>query len=599
MPSFMLPEEDLPASASPGLETLPAMSDMAGPTAGPVSSADAPDLTHFSLPSASSPAPKTSGLGLADFKSARGSDDDEYIKSLPTHQKIGLALQAFGAAVNGQPNPIDVLLENKRKREAEFRQELGATTQLIKGGIDMVKKIPPGPAREALVNMIARQAGPSGDTVRNALMSVGSEGEADIKDIVGVIDNPAAQAMLIKAASKSDDPKKEALKLLTDSDFRKNLESVADRATMPDVMSKMRVIADAMSRMPEFKTGEGKASYSMGELLDQNDKLPQEFRLTQGEIGTLRRNQILGAVYGLKTEQTTQKEQEAAAKPEKESMTEVAKLNADLAANRITKAQFDAEIRRRNLSSEKQDIKITLGADNALDPEELKMVAQQYLTGDKSAIQGYARNPTQRIALQKAIVAEAKAQGMSGADIAAQTAEFAGITAGSRAVGTRGANIELASAEAEQMIDIVKQKSSAFSGTNFVPWNKALSAYDTQTGAPEIKGLGAAINSLVNVYARAISPSGVPTISDKEHAREMLSKVDSPAQINEVLGVMKQEMAAARASPGQVRKTQREAVTGRRSTDAPKQASQFVEGQVYTDAQGRRAKYVNGTWVPQ
>lgn len=227
------------------------------------------------------------------------------------------------------------------------------------------------------------------------------------------------------------------------------------------------------------------------------------------------------------------------------------------------------------------------------------MVAQQYLTGDKSAIQGYARNPTQRIALQKAIVAEAKAQGMSGADIAAQTAEFAGITAGSRAVGTRGANIELASAEAEQMIDIVKQKSAAFSGTNFVPWNKALAAYDTQTGAPEIKGLGASINSLVNVYARAISPSGVPTISDKEHAREMLSKVDSPAQINEVLGVMKQEMAAARASPGQVRKTQREAVTGRRSTDAPKQASQFVEGQVYTDAQGRKAKYVNGSWVPQ
>ena len=149
------------------------------------------------------------------------------------------------------------------------------------------------------------------------------------------------------------------------------------------------------------------------------------------------------------------------------------------------------------------------------------------------------------------------------------------------------------------MIDIVKQKSAAFSGTNFVPWNKALAAYDTQTGATEIKGLGASINSLVNVYARAISPSGVPTISDKEHAREMLSKVDSPAQINEVLGVMKQEMAAARASPGQVRKTQRGAVTGRRSTDAPKQASQFVEGQVYTDAQGRKAKYVNGSWVPQ
>lgn len=194
-------------------------------------------------------------------------------------------------------------------------------------------------------------------------------------------------------------------------------------------------------------------------------------------------------------------------------------------------------------------------------PEALRMTAEQYLTGDRQAVAGYARNATARIALQNEIVKVAKEKGWKGSDIAAQMADFQGIMSGSRTVGTRAAQIELASSEAEKMIDIVLEKSKGFDRTSFVPLNKALRAFETQTGQPEVKAFGAAINSLVNVYARAISPSGVPTVSDKEHAREMLAQADSPEQVAAVMDVMRQEMKAARSAPVDVRAATRRAVT--------------------------------------
>lgn len=198
----------------------------------------------------------------------------------------------------------------------------------------------------------------------------------------------------------------------------------------------------------------------------------------------------------------------------------------------------------------------------ALSPEALKLVAKQFLAGDRQAIQGFARSAPARIAIQNAITEEATAQGLSGPAIAAKMAEFAGIVAGSRAVGTRGAQIELASNEASQMMDVVRQQSAKFGRTNFIPFNRALASFEGNTGQPEVKALGAAINSLVNVYARAINPSGVATDSDKNHARAILATADSPEQVDAVLSVMQQEMQAARNAPADVRAATRAAVTG-------------------------------------
>lgn len=213
-----------------------------------------------------------------------------------------------------------------------------------------------------------------------------------------------------------------------------------------------------------------------------------------------------------------------------------------------------------------QQTRQSIAGGGVLAPDTLEFVAKQYLKGDRQAVQGFARNATARIALQNAIVDEAKKQGMSPEATAAKMAEFAGTIAGSRTVGQRAANISLAATEAEEMIGIVKQTSDNFARTQFVPWNMALRAYESGTGTPEIAAFGAAVNALVNVYARAINPTGQPTVSDKQHARAVLNTVQSPEQVDAVLGIIGRELAIAKRAPGTVREATRQAITGETTT---------------------------------
>ncbi len=197
-------------------------------------------------------------------------------------------------------------------------------------------------------------------------------------------------------------------------------------------------------------------------------------------------------------------------------------------------------------------------------PDTLKFLAQQYLTGDRQAVAGFARSATARIAIQNAIVDEAAAQGLTPQQTAGQIADFAGTMAGSRTVGQRAANISLAATEAQEMLGIVKETSDKFARTDFVPWNMALKSYETNTGDPKIAEFGASVNALVNVYARAINPTGVPTVSDKEHARAVLNTVQSPAQVDAVLGIIRRELEIAKKAPQAVQEAARARVAGPR-----------------------------------
>lgn len=209
-----------------------------------------------------------------------------------------------------------------------------------------------------------------------------------------------------------------------------------------------------------------------------------------------------------------------------------------------------------------QQSKPSIAGGGLLTPEALTFTAKQYLAGDRQAAQGYARNATARIALQNAIVDEAMKQGMSPKSVAAQMAEYAGAVAGSRTIGQRAANISLAATEAQEMLGIVKETSDQFKRTSFIPFNMALKAYETNTGSPEITNFGASLNALVNVYARAINPTGVPTVSDKEHARAVINSVQSPEQVDGVLNIIRRELEIAKKAPGTVREATRQSITG-------------------------------------
>jgi len=157
----------------------------------------------------------------------------------------------------------------------------------------------------------------------------------------------------------------------------------------------------------------------------------------------------------------------------------------------------------------------------------------------------------------------AKEQGKTGADVAAANVGYMGEKAAARTGATRAANIGMAVAEAQQTFPIVRQTSAALPRGNFVPANRALQAYETNTGDPKVVAFGTALNTAINAYARAISPTGVPTVADKEHARAILSTANSPEQVEAALGVMEKEMAAARQAPNEVQAQQRARISGR------------------------------------
>ncbi|MFT4068919.1 hypothetical protein [Paraburkholderia sp.] len=241
----------------------------------------------------------------------------------------------------------------------------------------------------------------------------------------------------------------------------------------------------------------------------------------------------------------------------------------DNAANRADREQAHADsmaLRSQMIGLQRQSLNARLQGDPnaALDPDDLKFMAQQYLAGDRTVLQNLGRGAQgskNLVALRNEVRKQAEAQGMTGKDLAASVAEFEGIKSGERALGTRTAQAGMAVNEASQFADIAQQASEQVPRSQFVPANKALQAYETNTGDPKIVAFGAATNSLINAYARAVSPSGTPTVSDKEHARDMLNTAQTPEQYASVVSMMKREMAAAQASPGQVRSEFREAVT--------------------------------------
>lgn len=191
-----------------------------------------------------------------------------------------------------------------------------------------------------------------------------------------------------------------------------------------------------------------------------------------------------------------------------------------------------------------------------LSDDDLKFMARQYLAGDKSVLQNLGRGAQgarDLVSLRKSIREEAEAKGMKPDEVASTIAEFEGLKSGERKLGERTAVAGMAANEASQFADLAVQASDKINRTQYPSLNKVLQAAEKGTGDPEIVKFAAYNNSLINAYARTISPTGTPTVSDKEHARDMLDTAFSNGQYKSVVGAMKQEIAAAQRSPGMVR----------------------------------------------
>lgn len=211
-------------------------------------------------------------------------------------------------------------------------------------------------------------------------------------------------------------------------------------------------------------------------------------------------------------------------------------------------------------------------AEPTLPPEALSMMAQQYLAGDKSVMQNLGRGAqgaANIVALRAAITKEASAKGMTGPQIAAQMADYAGLTAGMRTSANISARVENAISEAKELAPLAIEASKEVARSGLLPFGKAQIMFNTQTNDPALKKFVTANNGLVSAYAGAMARGQKPTVSDYDHAREILTAAQSHDAYVATVNQMYAEMKAASRAPQNVREHLRNEIGGGHASPAP------------------------------
>jgi hypothetical protein len=208
----------------------------------------------------------------------------------------------------------------------------------------------------------------------------------------------------------------------------------------------------------------------------------------------------------------------------------------------------------------------------AIDDETMTAMARQYLAGDRTVFHNLGRGAQAAdniIRLRTRIAEIAKTVGISPEDIAVITAEYEGLKAGNRSLGTRTAAIETAVSGAMRLAPLAVRASDAVDRTQFPSLNAVLLAFEKGVGDENVVRLGIAVNSLINVYARAINPTGVPTVSDKNHARELLASSWSQGQFRAGIDQLMLELESERQAPKDAREQLRKTYAPRSGADQP------------------------------
>lgn len=212
------------------------------------------------------------------------------------------------------------------------------------------------------------------------------------------------------------------------------------------------------------------------------------------------------------------------------------------------------------------------GADSEFNDEEADFLGQQLASGDRSVLQNLGRGQQGAknvVKVRRAAIKALTAQGLNGKDAAASVAEFMGLQAGERTLGTRGAAIKLAADEAETFATQALDASAAVPRGNFVPMNQLLQYTEGQVSDPKLKKLLVATQALINARARAISPTGIPRVEDQAEGRRLLANADGPGAYKAAVQQMLLEVRTAKAAPANVKSDMNTDFTGRPGQTPP------------------------------
>lgn len=243
------------------------------------------------------------------------------------------------------------------------------------------------------------------------------------------------------------------------------------------------------------------------------------------------------------------------------------------------------------------------GGAGSMDDETANFLAERVLAGDKAALVGLGRGAQGAENLQKIqgrVAQLARERGLNPQDILQRNADIFGMNAQARTFGNQTARMATASTEAQGAIQLGYQVSAVVPRTQWLMLNRAMQAGQTQFSDPKLAQFVAATNTIVNTYARAINLNGVPTQSDKEHAREMLSTAQSPEAYNAVLDQLQKEIELAHQAPATAQKMMKSINRGDAPASPPSSAGappmhgarRAPDGNWYVPDPSRPGKYL-------
>ena len=227
-----------------------------------------------------------------------------------------------------------------------------------------------------------------------------------------------------------------------------------------------------------------------------------------------------------------------------------------------TVSQTDAaEIQRQlsdpnnKLSYEEVRQKVTNKGLGTLDDATAKFIAGEIVAGDQNAGSGYGRSPADKEKIAKWTMNLAAQQGLTSADLAARSANYAGMQAGQRSVAQRFVMVSAAAHELSDnggFLDQAWKQSLAYDQTNFPEINEAIQAYSENTGNPNIRTFGAAVQAITNSYAQLLTRSGATTDAARLTAHNLIMTRDSPEAFRALLGQIGLEATTVLKAPAQV-----------------------------------------------
>jgi hypothetical protein len=139
------------------------------------------------------------------------------------------------------------------------------------------------------------------------------------------------------------------------------------------------------------------------------------------------------------------------------------------------------------------------------------------------------------------------------AQITEWEAERAGAKAEATAVGRRAGGLAVAVQEAHDTVPNVLAAAQKSAGRGLATWNAAENRWKVEKGDPDFAYYVQQLNSLINVYGRVISGGGKGTVSDLEHARQMLNPNMPLSAVEGSLRGFSREIDIAEKAPEKVR----------------------------------------------